>query len=182
MRLGTIVSTSVFPFYPMLFRIPIVVCGFACLSASIARETEPTSLSAIFAVPAKTGAVSPTFDARHSPVSDRAHRLIKNAVLAYNVHSVQPIVPLPAERALETFGSDAVLMDRVVVHSSPVLEFNLPKPISSLDRFRKHGIFYESVGKKFTFDAMLYVDRWYSNRQGSGGAETRAELKFNFRW
>ncbi len=181
-NLGTACQKTVFLSYPMLLGIRISACGFVCLAAMIAREADPVSLPAIFAVPGKTEAVSPPPEPRHSVVSDRVHRLITNAILTSDAYSLRPNLSLSVVGVKESLASDAVLMDKVVVSSAPFLEFDLPKPISPLDRFRKHGILYESIGKKFTFDTMIYVDRWYSNRQGSGGIETRAELKFNFRW
>jgi hypothetical protein len=166
----------------MLFGVRIVACGFVCLAATRAREADPVTLPAIFAVPVKAEVVSPTSEARRSLVSDRAHRLLTNAILAKEAYSLNPTVSLPAVGETVNPTSDALLMDKVVVTSSSFPKIDLPKPISPLDRFRKDGILYESVGRTFTFDAMIYLDRWYSNRQGSGGTETRAELKFNFRW
>jgi hypothetical protein len=148
----------------------------------MASAAEPESLPAIFAIPAKVATVSPTPEARHSQVSDRAHRLITHAVQATNRYFAQSSASLSADQATDNSHSDALLMEKVVVRSTSVQEFVLPKPVSPLEKFRESGVFYESVGRKFTFDAMVYLDRWYSNRQGSGGTETRAELKFNFRW
>jgi hypothetical protein len=160
----------------------MLVCGFVCLAATTAGEPEPTLLPAIFAAPVKPETFSTTPETRRSLVSDRVHRLITNAVRENEGYFLHSAVSLLANHAKENLPLDAVLMDKVVVSSSPFLEFNLPKPVSSLDKFRKHGILYEFVGKNFTFDTRFYVDRWYSNRQGSRGIETRAELKFNFRW
>ena len=166
----------------MLFGFRIFGCGPACFPIGLAGETETRPLPAIFAAPVKREMVIPTFETRTSLVSDRVYRLITSAVLAKGIHSAQPVTAPTGERGLENLGVDPLLMDKVVVHSSPVREFTLAKPVSSLDKFRRRGILYESVGKTFTFDTLFYVDRWYSNRQGSGGIETRVELKFNFRW
>jgi hypothetical protein len=166
----------------MCFEVRIFVCGFVCLAAATAGEPEPMPLPAIFAEPAKAETFFPESKNRLSLVSDRVHRLITSAVMANESYSLKAAVFRLADRAEENPPSDAVLMDKVVVRSSAFPKFDLPEPVSSLDKFRKHGILYESVGKKFTFDTMFYVDRWYSNRQGSGGIETRAELKFNLRW
>jgi len=89
---------------------------------------------------------------------------------------------VPEKQETEGSGAGALLMEKVVVNAPVYREFTLQKPISPLDKFRKHGVLFESVGQRFTFDTMLYIDRWYSNRQGSGGTETRAELEFNLRW
>ena len=173
---------EVFPLYPMRYEVRILVCGFLNLAATTAGAPEPVPLPPIFAVPVKDETVSPESQARPSVVSDRVHRLITNAVVANGGYSLQSAAFSLVDNAKEDISAGAVIMDKVVVSSSAFQKFDLPKPMSSLHKFRKHGILYESVGRKFTFDTMFYVDRWYSNRQGSGGVETRAELKFNFRW
>ena len=167
---------------PMLFGARVLVCGSVCLAAALAREPEPDSLPPIFAMPVKVATVSPKAEVRHSLVSDRVHRLITHAVLANDSYFAQSSEGLSTEGATDSSHSDALLMEKFVVRSPSLQEFELPKAMSPRQRFQTQGIFYESIRRKFTFEAMVYVDRWYSNRQGSGGTETRAELKFNFRW
>ncbi len=134
------------------------------------------------AAPGKMPPASQKSDPRPSLVSERVQRLISHAVFANTGPLLLSNSAVPEKQESEGSGAGALLMEKVVVNAPVYRDFVLRKPLSPLDRFRKHGVLFESVGQRITFDTMLYIDRWYSNRQGSGGTETRAELKFNFRW
>lgn len=160
----------------------ILPCLAVWLGATPGHGAEPALLPPIFSAPVAIVPVSEKDTARRSLLSDRVQRLITQAVLAEGLHASLTLGAQPDEQFSDSAATGPLLMEKYVVSSQNLRTIELEEPITPVDRFRKNGIVYESVGQKFTFDAMLYIDRWYSNRQGSGGTETRAELKFNLRW
>jgi hypothetical protein len=160
----------------------ISICGIACLMHMIAQGAETQALPPIFAMPAKPESVPSNVGTRNSQLSERVHRLMSHALKVQSEHAAPAASARPIEAAEGIAQSQALVMEKVVVRSTVPETVELPKVSSKLDKFQRTGTFVQRRGEKFTFDGMFYIDRWYSNREGSGGTETRAEIKFNLRW
>jgi hypothetical protein len=147
-------------------------------------SADPGALPPIFVPRSEPVAIPVRQPASPSPVSARVRELLTGQVLAkippFN-STVSPTWERPVDPVPASVDSDAVTMEKVLVSSS-TLRLDLSRPLSPLQKFLRQGLFYQFIVGRIEMDGEVKLDRFYSDRQGSGGTETRAEVRFNFRW
>ena len=117
---------------------------------------------------------------RHSEGSDRLHGLITERVLADAKGAIALTPTASSVSAPVSADSETLLMDRVTVRAPALPVLKLPEHTYPLQDFFERGVFYRS--KDGRMDGGVNLARFYSSRVGSGGTETKAEIKFNVHW
>ena len=157
------------------------VFASAVLVVATCSKAEPESLPPIFVPKIEAAIASPSKEpSRHSEVSGSLRRLITEKVLA-DAKGASALTPQArGVSAPISPDSETLLMDRVTVRAPALPVLKLPEHTYPLQDFFERGVFYRSRDGRM--DGAVNLARFYSSRVGSGGAETKAEITFNFHW